>query len=231
MSFALADLDRVLADRGLCRLGGFHLDDHETLLEDQKAGKAFRGGTLLLIGNDGRRLWERSGEEIEALKAAGEANPLDHWTQSILDPVAARFGVGVVYPFSGPPHSPFTRWALRSTNLHQSPLGLTIHPEFGLWHAFRAAFHVAESLALDHVGVPSPCDSCSDKPCLTACPVGAFTGTSFDVEACRGHLHDESVDCWPHGCLARVACPVGSAWHYGEAQARFHTSAFSSSGR
>lgn len=223
MFFPLADLDEALAERGLLRLGGFHLDAGEELME----GAGARGGTVLLIGNEGRGLWEKAGAEIEGLQADGVANPLDLWTQTTLDPIAERFGALAVYPFGGPPHAPFTRWALRSTNLHQSPLGLTIHPIFGLWHAFRAAFHLKDEIRLDHASVESPCAACADKPCLTACPVGAFSRQEgYNVAACRAYLDDRDVACWTQACLARVACPVGADWRYDTPQTLFHMRAF-----
>ena len=222
MTFLLADLDRALAERGLRRLGGFHLEDGEELVEG--AGRS--GGAVVLIGNDGRGLWEKAGEEIEALRADGGADPLDRWTKTTLDPIAARFGALAFYPFGGPPHAPFTRWALRSPNLHQSPLGLTIHPTFGLWHAFRAAFHLEGQIALGHAPAESPCARCADKPCLSACPVGAFSGEGYDLAACRAHLENRAADCWTRSCLAREACPVGADWRYGARQARFHMRAF-----
>ena len=68
---------------------------------------------------------------------------------------------------------------------HVSPLGLNIHPTYGLWHAYRAAllFPVEFDIAQQSPGA-HPCETCADKPCLTACPVDAFDGTSYDVPAC-----------------------------------------------
>ena len=56
------------------------------------------------------------------------------------------------------------------------------HPELGLWHAYRGALAFAERLALAPVEpVASPCDDCAGKPCLAACPVGAFAASRYDV--------------------------------------------------
>jgi len=65
------------------------------------------------------------------------------------------------------------------------------------------------------------------KPCLSACPVDAFSGTSYDVAACAAHIGSTAgEDCMAGGCLARRACPVGQAFAYGPAQAQFHMRAF-----
>ena len=65
------------------------------------------------------------------------------------------------------------------------------------------------------------------RPCLSACPVGAFTDAGYDVEACARHLHAPAgCECRDRGCLARRACPVGTEHAYGPAQSAFHMAAF-----
>ena len=109
-----------------------------------------------------------------------------------------------------------------------SPLGLNIHPTYGLWHAYRAAllFPVAFDLPVPRSGA-HPCDSCLAKPCLSACPVHAFSPAGYDVPACAGHLKTSRGEaCMSRGCLARHACPVGQGLGYAPAQAEFHMRAF-----
>jgi len=61
---------------------------------------------------------------------------------------------------------------LQAEPLHRSPLGLLIHPEWGLWHSYRGALGLRERLDLPpHESVASPCESCRERPCLSACPV------------------------------------------------------------
>jgi hypothetical protein len=74
---------------------------------------------------------------------------------------------------------------------------------------------------------PSPCDSCIDRPCLTACPVDAFTSAGYDVSSCVAHIAAPAgADCVSNGCLARRACPVGVQYRHLPEQARFHQRAF-----
>jgi len=74
---------------------------------------------------------------------------------------------------------------------------------------------------------PSPCDSCASRPCLSACPVGAFGADGYDVGACAAHLRRPAgLACMDGGCLARRACPVGGEHAHGPAQAAFHMRAF-----
>jgi hypothetical protein len=75
---------------------------------------------------------------------------------------------------------------------------------------------------------PSPCTTCADKPCLGACPIGAFTDAGFDYVSCRQFLATPAGDpCLAGGCKARAACPVGTRNRYSLAQVQFHQRAFS----
>lgn len=153
---------------------------------------------------------------------------MDRWAKRVVDPIATRLGARAAFP-NDKPYLPFQRWAQRAEDVHPSPLGLLIHPEHGLWHAYRAAllFPGAVEDLPKRAGRPSPCESCVGKPCLSACPVDAFSGSGYDVGACASHLRtDAAPRCVTLGCRARDACPVGTASRYGEAQIRFHMRAF-----
>ncbi len=209
-----ADLDRRLNRYGLSIRGAFHPGPDDLLI----SGMDIR--TLVLIGNKGPAMWRVFSEAM-----ADVPHPLDTWTKDVLSPIAAEFGARVVFPFEGPPYHPFQRWALAADDVSPSPIGPLIHPVYGMWHAYRAAFLFADRLDIPPHGPrsPSPCETCADKPCLTTCPVGAFTPGGYDVPACRGHIGlDGENDCLAGGCLARRACPVGRDYIYDAPQAAFH---------
>ena len=177
--------------------------------------------TVVLVGNAGPDLWQRFKGH-----AAG-AHPLDEWCRQVLAPLAQNLGADILFPFDGPPHPPFQRWAQRAEGLPPSPIGPLIHPEYGLWHAYRGALLFGQVLALPPVLSINPCDDCADKPCLTACPVATFSAGAYDVAACVGHLRRPAGgDCMELGCRARRACPIGQDYHYNRAQAHFHMAAF-----
>jgi hypothetical protein len=212
----LEALAQALAPHGLILRGG---------LRPGAADGAPPGiGTLLLIGNAGPALWRA----FERGRIDGP-DPLNRWTEQVVRPLAQRFGAQALFPFDGPPYWPFQRWALEAEPVRASPLGILIHPRYGLWHAYRAALAFAGTeIALPpRAEAPDPCAACPTKPCLTACPVGAFSGRSYDVPACLGHLRSAAgADCRDLGCRARRACPVGREYAYESAQACFHMSAF-----
>jgi len=212
----LSAIARALSRHGLILRGGFLPDAGEEGLEG--------AGTVLLVGNAGPAMWAAFAPHID-----GVPNPLDRWTKRVVDPIAEEFGARAVFPFDAP-HPPFQRWALRVETLHASPLGILIHPEYGLWHAYRAALLFAEALDLPpRSDAASPCESCAEKPCLSACPVGAFTGSAYDVPTCAAHIAKPEADCLAVGCHARNACPVGEEWRYPPAETRFHMQAFARS--
>ena len=142
--------------------------------------------------------------------------------------MAGDLGAEALYPFGGPPHLPFVAWAKRAEPVSESPLGMLIHPDHGLWHAYRGALAFSDRIALPPRDARSPpCDTCLERPCLGACPVTAFSSEGYHVVACTEHIGAPSGrDCLDLGCRARRACPVGRAARYEAAQAAFHMAAF-----
>lgn len=213
---AVEAVREALAERGLMLRGGFHPGDDD--------GAPPGTGTLLMVGNAGPGMWRA----FAARRPVGP-DPLNAWTRQVLDPVSKRFGASVVYTFEGPPYYPFQRWAARAEPIHASPLGILIHPEFGLWHAWRGALCFPGRLDLPAGGREdgSPCESCETQPCRSACPVSAIGHGEYDTMACAAWLRGpEGTDCRLRGCLARRACPVGRAYRYAPEQAEWHMAAF-----
>ena len=213
--------EAALADAGLYIGGMFTLTPEEARTFD------VNGVNALLIGNAGPDMWriftQEQGED-------GEPDPLNRWTRRRLDRIAEQAGASVIYPFDGPPWPPFGQWALRTGRYFESPLGLKIHPHFGLWQAFRGVLVLPADWPVAALtmgeGSRSPCDSCHVKPCLTTCPAGAFSPSGYDVPACRDHLSTAGTNCLSRGCMARHACPVGQDAAYASEQASFHMQAF-----
>ena len=177
-------------------------------------------GTLVLVGFTGNRNWPYFKQSPEARD--GEPGPLDRWSFRTISAIAEKLGATALFPFIGPPWLPFQRWAQKAEPLHPSPIGMLIHPDWGLWHSWRGALGFHERLELPPPDLrPSPCDSCTDKPCLGACPVNAFTPGNYDVAACVAHIDTPAgTDCMEEGCRARRACPIGREHRSSPDQAR-----------
>lgn len=211
-----AALDPMLRALGLSCFGWFVMDE-----------APFAGHKAVLVGNhaleDTHAMWDVFSSSPEY--GDGLANSLDRWTKRVIGGIAVSTGSNVIYPF-GEMLWPFQRYASAATGMKSSPIGLMIHPEFGLWQAFRAVLIFNEKVELDERDdLTHPCDTCSDKPCLNSCPVDAFTSLGFAVSDCRDHLASSNgPDCKSLGCQARAACPVGVP--YSDHQIKFHMKSF-----
>ena len=195
-------------------LGTFKPAEAERLFPDRLSEPV----TVAIIGNVGSTVWP-------FFQAARQIRPtlsLDRWTKEVMVGIAEDFGADVLFPFEGPPYHPFIEWAKRTGTLFSSPLGLTIHPKFGLWLAFRAALLFDQDLDQPEATAKRPCDDCDDRPCLGACPVGAFTTDGYDFGACLDHVSTPVNACRGGGCLARIACPIGQEHRYADDHAAFH---------
>lgn len=218
----VAAIEQALARAGLRARGGFHprIDDDVPPLPDARPVQ-----TVVLAGNVGDSAWQRY---RQALRDETGPLSLDEWTERVLTVIARQLQAQPLFPFSGPPYLPFQRWARRAEAVAPSPIGLLIHPEFGLWHAYRGALAFAERIELPAPAArASPCARCATRPCLSSCPVGALTPGRFDVSACLAHIGSEAGRaCLFEGCLARRACPIGTRFQYPPEQAHFHQQAF-----
>ena len=215
----LPQLNDVLLPLGLAVVGWFEMTNGPSGQDGKSAA---------LIGNHGIAMWQVY--EASGFDEDGAANPLDRWTKQSITPIALELSAIALYPFLDgcDQHWPFQQWAKAATSIKQSPLGLLIDPEFGLWHAFRAVlvfddpFEFSTSAATAH-----PCDNCVTKPCLNTCPVAAISVGKFDVNVCIDHVISERDKiCNSKGCIARNSCPVGKEYAYKSEQQAFHMRAF-----
>ena len=187
-----SDIDARAAEVGLAVRGGFHPvteDGVPALLAGRPCA------TLVMLGWTDGIQWPHFVDAPEYRD--GQPNPLDRWSRRHVTALADTFGAVSLFPFGGPPVRPFLRWAGRAEAVHGSPIHILIHPDWGLWHAWRGALAFSERLELPPRDPrPSPCDACKSRPCLIP--------ADFDA--------------------ARAACPVGTP--YGPEQRAFHIAAF-----
>lgn len=177
---------------GLALRGGFHPTPDDAVPPMPNGTPA---ATLLLLGWTGPTHWPAFTAAPEYRD--GQPDPLDRWSRRVVGALAQRFGAMPLFPFGGPPFLPFLRWGPRAEPVHPSPIGLLIHPDWGLWHHWRGALAFPTRLSLPPVDPrPAPCATCLTRPCTTYAGLDA----------------------------ARRACPIGTP--YGDAQQAFHRAAF-----
>jgi epoxyqueuosine reductase len=210
-----SDLSEALTRQGLTLLGSAPPDPAHMPPGTQ---------ALALIGPMGGSVWwdivTASPEWTD-----GAPDPVDRWSRRVLDKIAQRVGATALYPFGGPPWMPFQTWAQATGRVWESPVRLLVHAEAGLWVSFRGA--LALPFALDLPPLPSPCETCADRPCLTACPPRALTGAGYDLPACHAFLDTPAGEtCRSAGCRVRAACPVSVRHARVCQQSAYHMSRF-----
>ena len=215
----LAQIDNAVQGCGLIQSGAFH----------PKAGEDW--GTLVLL-SPAPDFWTRF---QTAPEATNDVDPIDNWSKRVITELANRLGATPVFPFGGPPYAPFLDYAKQSGRAFSSPVGMLVHDTQGLMVSYRGALGFVEKLPLPNhkaKSLPeSPCDSCAEKPCLTACPVGAFdtikTDGFYNVRACKDFLQTDT-GCLD-GCKVRRSCPISAGAGRGTEHSAYHMQVFKNS--
>ncbi len=220
----LQRISSSLSAHGLIPRGGFNFGKYENA-PPGPFGQPAR--TVVLVGQAGAAPWPHFSRWRQN-QPAGQKNPLDAWSREVIGGVAEEFGTHAVFP-SETPYLPFQQWAMRAEGLKPSPLGILMHPEYGLWHAYRGALLFDHEIRINTPQKPIHlCDLCDGKPCLKACPVGAYSQQGFAHDNCLSHVRgDHGKACRTRGCLDRNACPFGTAYRYPAVVQAFHMAAFS----
>ena len=188
---------------------------------------------LFVMGVDGQRAllgtnadwWPVFGKSPEA--SDNKPHPIDRWSKRVINALADIFGAEAHFPSDGPPYAPFIAWALATGRFWQSPTGMMIHDTAGLMISIRGALTFPTTLA-PAASAPSPCETCTNRPCITACPVGALgEGRPYDVPVCKAYLAEpDGRDCMQLGCEVRRVCPVSRAFGRDADQSALHMKAF-----
>ncbi len=209
------ELAALCAADGLAIVGAFHPDTND---------KAPIGcQTLVMLGPDEPGFWQR----ITSCPEYSAANPIDRWSERVIGRLATKVSATALFPFGGPAYQPFISWALRTGQIWSSPVSLLVHDSAGLFVSFRGALAFMQKIDLPEKTKPSPCESCVEKPCLTACPVAALGPQGYDVVACHGYLDGAGKEtCLSSGCLARCSCPISKNYGRLAEQSAHHMRAF-----
>jgi hypothetical protein len=190
-----------------------------------------RARSIVAIGNGGGALWAALKRHAQAHPGWFQReNPLDDFTREIVEyeiaPAARVSGAhtSVVFPFmQGAPTLNFIELAKAAGLGGPSIVGVTVHPVFGPWIAFRAALLVDE--AIDAPGDAAgfdPCPACTARTCIAACPAGAIAHPAgWDIERCLIHRVEAESDCAPQ-CHARSGCVLGPGHRYPDDELRYH---------
>jgi len=195
---------------------------------------------LLLTGNSGTEFW-RLQKAFSKRSGAADNHPVDRYalaatTQALTEflPTSASC---ILYPQL--PETTAPRFAVSLQTLGQrvgwhqaSPLGIGIHPQHGLWFAYRSlvlldcetADELGEKPLTSVLERVSSCADCESHACIQACPAQALTYNQVpDMGRCVAHRREVASTCASQ-CLAREACPIGQSWRYSKDQIDYHYS-------
>lgn len=219
----LEGISAALAGHGLIPRGDFVFGGDESAPPGPTGAPA---RSVLLVGQAGADPWPHFLRWREQ-QPADQKNPLDTWSREVIGQVARDFGARAVSP-SDRPWLPFQQWAMRAEGLKPSPLGILMHPEYGLWHAYRGALLFDVEISIQQARETSHlCDACVGKPCMKFCPVDAYRASGFAYENCLAHVRStRGWACRDAGCLDRNACPVGDRYRYPPQVQAFHMASF-----
>lgn len=219
----LADMAAHLAEYGLILRGGFLFDAQD---EPPPGPSGIPAKAVVLVGQAGAAPWPhfmrwRASQQVDL------ANPLDDWSREVIGNIAVMFGARAVGP-NDRPYLPVQSWAMRAEGLRPSPLGVLMHPLYGPWHAYRGILLFDRAISFPSRTVAAHlCDSCAEKPCLSSCPVDAYSREGFAYQACLAHVRGPNGQvCRTTGCLDRNACPYGTAYRYPAEVQAFHMRSF-----
>jgi len=170
---------------------------------------------LLVFAHTGSELWRN-------IKMEGE-NPFDNTSVQLAEDFMRRLGekdYKLVYPTD---HEGVDLIKIgRRLGWHNdSKLSIGINSKFGTWFAYRFVIAANTSFSETVLLETNPCDTCVNKPCISACPATAVTSGGFDLDRCVIERLTAHSDC-AENCAARRACPVGSGYRYEMEHIRYH---------
>lgn len=209
-----------LASRGINLFHAFDTSDLVDLLNESVTDIEFeRYPSTILLANAGFEFWQ----SLKQADIRGD-HPVDQYSILLAKAYSQDFlncDAQILYPSDYP--ISLREVGFRTGWSFTTPMGITIHPKFGTWYAYRALFLVetkvpaSRPLVADH-----PCESCVEKPCRTACPSGAVDDIgSFELERCARYRIEDKSPC-SFQCLSRNRCPVGTEYQYLPEQMKYH---------
>ncbi|HYL58125.1 MAG TPA: hypothetical protein VEU51_04595 [Candidatus Acidoferrales bacterium] len=233
MNPTLERIRRAGAPHGLNLLAATPVARYDAAVKEISHARAIdpAAKSIVVVANGGAAMWRALKDH--AARNPGwwkRENPLDDFTRQVVErdlvPAARDGGARCtpVYPFmSGARTLNFIELGKIAGLAGPSILGVTVHPIYGPWIAFRAALLLDEEIDSpgDAAGF-DPCPTCTARTCIPACPVGAMSiDTGWDIPKCLTHRVEVEPDCAPR-CHARAGCVLGPEHRYPDDELAYH---------
>lgn len=232
MNALLESIRAAVAKHGLNLVSAIPVERYDSAVTAMRASEiAPWASSIVVIANGGGAFW-RALKRHAATNPGWwtRGNPLDDFTHQAVErevSSAARTSGAryeIVYPFMSNGRTlNFIELGKAAGLAGPSILGVTVHPVYGPWIAFRAAVLIdqlidspGEALGFD------PCPGCTTRSCIPACPVSAVSfPAGWDIPRCLAHRVEVEHDCAPR-CHARVGCVLGPEHRYPDDELAYH---------
>ncbi len=209
MASTLDKIRRAAAPHGLNLVAATPVARYDAAVKEVSRASAIdpAARSIVVIGNGGGALW--TALKAHASRSPGwwnRENPLDDFTREVVERDLATpiresgLRCTTVYPFMNDARIlSFIELGKVAGIAGPSILGVTVHPIYGPWIAFRAALLLAEELDSpgDALGF-DPCPQCTARTCIPACPASAVSiASGWDIPKCLTHRVEVEPDCAP----------------------------------
>jgi epoxyqueuosine reductase len=187
--------------------------------------------SIVIVGNGGGELWTALKQHAARHPEWWDReHPLDEFTRQVVETALAAplradgIRCTVVYPFIQDGRAlNFVQLARVAGLTGPSIIGVSLHPEYGPWIAFRAALLIDEPIDAPGPAIDfDPCPTCTARTCISACPASAVSAErGWDIPKCLTHRVEVEPDCIGR-CHARAACVIGPAHIYPDDELAYH---------
>ena len=176
---------------------------------------------LILIGHAGTLLWKMVSQWLSDSK-----DPVDEFsyfqTEKYFKQRFSPEDFKIIFP--GTSHVGLQALGRIAGWHHSSPFRVGINWQWGSWFAYRSVVLVKSHYSPTEVDMKdSPCLTCSEKACVSACPAKALVQSDLSLKTCIDYRKKSDSDCKDR-CKARMACPVARKHQYSLPQTQYHYS-------
>ena len=211
----------ILAEYGLNLQAVFNLAElpSEILTAIEAVESTAGYQQLLVFGHGGPRMWQA----LAGSAFKRDEHPIDDFSADTVARFFTEENPANSYTLLYPQKQgviPLQQLGRLAGWHHASPFRIGVNARWGSWFAYRAVA-LADTSFAPTAPMPesSPCESCADKPCLSACPVAV--GDNIQLDACLDKRLEDASRC-ASTCLARLACPVMVKERYSQEQIVYH---------
>ena len=216
------ELSPILDDAGLNLCAVFDIQNlPKDLLPSVQSIHKNKYQQLIVFAHAGKKMWQA----LQDSPFQAVTNPIDsfskHTVQQYLKHEHPEVEYQVVYP-DEQQIIPLQKLGFLAGWHHESPFRIGINQTYGSWFAYRVVVLANTNLTpTQTITAPSPCENCTDKPCITVCPAEALTTGNLSLQTCLNYRLKEHSKCQTT-CLSRIRCSIANEHRYSHEQIQYH---------